>query len=906
MDTASRAELGDAGHAQHGRDRPQPVHGGAGGLGPAGKGGHADGVQGLGQFRLDAPRPGPRFAGGDVPGQPSAHVGGQVLRPVGAEVGEAHRVQRHLDAREPAGAAALRPALRRHRGAGGRAPQGGQARRQPFEAQPVRPEGGGHVRRRHRHAAAAAEHEHRVRRLQRRPRLDQFHLGEGFGRAEGEAEAAASEGAGGHGAEHGAAELGLEAFRPGAVQRRRGQGFRPEVERRFPGAAAQRRFAAAGQHRARPGVARREGQAGVRSGGSGRRALPSPPRRTARRRAGGGRHRGAAGPLPAATFASIRSGRPQASRSAEADRFTAASRAHTGPRPGHTVASWAGCEARQRKAERDAHRAPGGGAVQAHRRAEPAAADRRGAFRHQPARIGAADVDQRVAERPGPVERRVGHERSRRRSRGCGAARRRRSSRTAAAPGCAGGPAPRAARPDRVARLPRRSRRSRAVARRPGRRRGRARTRRPPCAPAPDRGRRSSTVAKARMPRSRARTDSVAAASGSSPRTSPSASRSLMSDKRMSSGAAVPPRQPSQAIAASPISTVAPLAELLGRRPFQGARQRRQRQRPLAQPQGEGGDAERGRDQQREQPAEHAPEGAGRRRGLTGPAASRLCSPAMMPERRAALPSPTTATPPSGSRRASRPAPTRRGASPAARKGRRCSGRSAATARSCPTSRCASRRCCSTRRRGADRTRRWRTRSAPLRRADPAARAGRGGRCAARGQAAGGADRRGGGPRGTLAARPGHGRAVGTGGGGGRPRLRAPARRRGRRAANCGRSARDGADGHGRRRPRGLRPFRARHGQARRAGAELLLGYRPLAALRPGRRSLPRRPRRRLLCPDRARTGAAAGRTHRRRLRLPHRPPPAPRPGGDAAGRLACTPPSPTTSPWARTGNGRR
>ena len=83
--------------------------------------------------------------------------------------------------------------------------------------------------------------------------------------------------------------------------------------------------------------------------------------------------------------------------------------------------------------------------------------------------------------------------------------------------------------------------------------------------------------------------------------------------------------------------------------------------------------------------------------------------------------------------------------------------------------------------------------------------------------------------------------------------------------------------------PRGRRHVRARHGQDGRARAQLLVRHRPDRALRrdpprPGR--LRRAPPR--LHPRDPAPGQAALRGHRRGLRLPRRPAPAPRPLGDA------------------------
>ena len=294
------------------------------------------------------------------------------------------------------------------------------------------------------------------------------------------------------------------------------------------------------------------------------------------------------------------------------------------------------------------------------------------------------------------------------------------------------------------------------------------------------------------------------------------------------------------------------------------------------------------------------------RRGLTGPRASRLSSAAMMPERRARLPLPYDRE--AAERLAARFAELLRGgagASPPARRGRRCSRRSAATARSCPISRCGSRRRCSMRWRGAGRMRPWRTRWAA---------------CAAsiraRGRDAVGAALRVAKRRVALIAA-----AADIAGRWPLDRVTGALSAMAEAAVGLACAHLLGAAiGRGELRPFPLDRWADAEagglagsglcvlgmGKLGGAGAELLLRYRPHAALRPARGSLPRGPRRRLLCPDRRATWcgswrsapptvtssapiSASARTRRRR-RWPS----------------PCTPRSPTTSPWARIGSGRR
>ena len=115
-------------------------------------------------------------------------------------------------------------------------------------------------------------------------------------------------------------------------------------------------------------------------------------------------------------------------------------------------------------------------------------------------------------------------------------------------------------------------------------------------------------------------------------------------------------------------------------------------------------------------------------------------------------------------------------------------------------------------------------------------------------------------------------------------------RRRRRRALLVPPGAREGrlAGAAGRRRAsEAPRLHRAGHGQARRLRAQLLLRHRPHRLLRPGARARARGPRGAALpgAPD-ARPRAPRQRAHRARLRVPHRPAPAPRPRLHAARHL--------------------
>jgi hypothetical protein len=256
-------------------------------------------------------------------------------------------------------------------------------------------------------------------------------------------------------------------------------------------------------------------------------------------------------PASAETLASIRSGRPQASKSAEADRLTGESIADSGPRPGQTAAS---CAGRRAGSETPSVMLMGWPLAVPCRRtgalnspllivAAPSAMSPPVSARRRSIRASPSDQDRpsaRSATRISPPRTRMRRSAAKALSSEGGRASTRRTS-SASASGLleAGGAS--AGGASAVEGSPRARLNSPSAVR-----------------TTVKRGRRSSTVAKARAPRRRARTDNVAAASGSSPRTWPSASRSLRAERRMSSGAAAPSRQPFQAIAASPISTAAP------------------------------------------------------------------------------------------------------------------------------------------------------------------------------------------------------------------------------------------------------------------------------------------------------------------------------------------------------------